>query len=222
MKARRDWTRSRITSRLKAPTAHKILETLQTKGFLYFNRDKASGFFIRLIERAGSAETMVEIGVTGKIDAYGEVYDFPQELGHFASVLVGAEPEKLFALVAIDGIPQASILPNDFIIFDVGKKPQPGDICIAPMGNRLFLVKVYSKTFDQETWGMEVAQDYPIPEDLSKPDLKQDLNWAPIAYDGDTEEYYVRVAEEQHWPYQPLRPEFVLATALRLSRALAF
>jgi SOS-response transcriptional repressor LexA len=158
---------------IKPPTVHKILEALQSKGYLYFGRDKVSGFFIRLIERAGSAETVVEVALAGKIDPYGEVYDFPQELGHFASVLIGSKPDEIFALVAIDGILQASILPNDFIIFDVGKKPQPGDICIAAFGKRLFLIRVNSKTFDQETWSLETAQQYPIPENLTKSDLKQ-------------------------------------------------
>jgi repressor LexA len=207
---------------IKAPTAHKLLEALQQKGYLYFGRDKVSGFFIRLIERAGSTEVMVEVAITGRVDAYGEVKDFPQELGQFASVLVGSQSDQVFALVVVEDIPQASILAGDLVIFDVGKKPQPGDICIAPMGERLFLVRVYSKTYDQETWGLEVAQQYPIPQAQIDPELKQDLNWAPIAYDGETEAYYVQVAEEQHWPYQPIKPEFVLATAPRLTRPLAF
>ena len=93
-----------------SPTAHKLLEALQSKGFLYFGRDRISGFFIRLIDRAGSAETMVEIALAGKIDGYGEVFDFPQELGHFASVLIGSKPDELFALVVMEDIPQASML----------------------------------------------------------------------------------------------------------------
>lgn len=207
---------------IKPPTVHKILEALQSKGYLYFGRDKVSGFFIRLIERAGSAETIVELALAGKIDVYGEVYDFPQELGHFASVLIGSKPDEVFALVAIDGISQASIMPSDFIIFDLGKIPQPGDICIAAFGKRLFLIRVYSKTFDQETWSLETAQQYPIPEKLTNPDLKQMLNWTPLAYDESNHDYFTQVADEQHWPIQPIKPEFVLATALRLVRALAF
>jgi hypothetical protein len=106
------------------PTAHKLLEALQSKGYLYFNRDKASGFFIRLVDRAGSAETMVEVALADKINGYGELYAFPQVLGHFA-------------LVVTEDIPQASMLARDFIFFDMDNKPQPRDICIAPIGERL-------------------------------------------------------------------------------------
>lgn len=37
---------------ISSPTAHKTLKTLQRKGYIHFGRDKLSGFFIRLIERA--------------------------------------------------------------------------------------------------------------------------------------------------------------------------
>ena len=39
--------------KVKRPTAHKALEALQSKGYLYFGRDRISGFFIRL---QGSAD----------------------------------------------------------------------------------------------------------------------------------------------------------------------
>ena len=203
------------------PTTHKLLEALQRKGYLYFHRDKVSGFFIRLVDRAGSAETMVEIALAGKIDSFGELYDFPEELGHFASVLIGSKPDELFALVVTEDIPQASMLARDFIIFDIGKKPQPGDICIAPIGERLFLVKVTSSSFE-DTPSLLVAQYYQIPEKLAKPDPDLVLNWYPLAYSEDNQEYFLQVAEEQRWPIKPLQPGFVAATALRLVRALAF
>jgi SOS-response transcriptional repressor LexA len=207
---------------IKPPTAHKILEALQSKGYLYFGRDRISGFFIRLIERAGSAETLIEIGLAGKVDQFGEVYDFPEEHGHFASVLIGSKPDEVFALVAIQDILQANISAQDFIIFDMGKKPQPVDICIAPIGKRLFLIRVASKTYDKDTPSLLMAQQYPIPEKLTKPDLEQDLHWRPLAYDEDNHDYFIQVAEEQHWPFGPIPPSFVVATALRLVRALAF
>ena len=207
---------------IKPPTAHKILEALQSKGYLYFGRDKISGFFIRLIERAGSAETMVEIGLVGKIGPYGEVFDFPEEIGHFASVLVGSKPDEVFALGVTEDIPQSNMLSQDLIIFDAGKKPQPGDICIAPIGERLFLIRIDSKTYDKDTPSRLLQQEYPIPEKLTKPDLEQDLHWRPLAYDAENHNYFIRVAEEQHWPIGPIPPEFILATALRLTRALSF
>jgi SOS-response transcriptional repressor LexA len=207
---------------IKPPTAHKILEALQSKGYLYFGRDKISGFFIRLIERAGSSETVMEIAIAGKIDRYGEVHDFPKELGHFATVLIGSKPDEVFSLVVTEDIPQSNMLENDFIIFDLGKKPQPGDICIAPMGKRLFLIRVTSKTYDKETQSLLLAQEYPIPEKLTKPELEQYLYWQPLAYDDENRDYFLKVAEEQRWPSVPIPPGFVAATALRLVRALAY
>jgi SOS-response transcriptional repressor LexA len=207
---------------VKSPTAHKILETLQSKGYLYFGRDPNSGFFIRLIERAGSAEIVMEVPIAGRVGAYGEVYDFPQNLGHFASVFVGAVPGNVVALAVTKDIPQASILSGDLIIFDLEKKPQPGDICIGPIGERFFLLKIASKTLDKETTSLVTAQSYPIPEDLTDPDLDQLLNWYPLAYDDETHDLFEKIAEEQDWPVGPIKPELILATALRLTRALAF
>ena len=206
---------------VKSPTAHKLLEALQSKGYLYFGRDKVSGFFVRLIDRAGSAETMVEIALAGKIDGYGEVFDFPQELGHFASVLIGSKPDELFALVVMEDIPQASMLASDFIIFDWGKKPQPGDICIAPIGDRFFLVQVTSSSFE-DTPSLVAAQYYPIPEKLARPDPDLVFNWYPLAHTEATHDYFIQVAEVQRWQIGPLDPKLVVATALRLIRALAF
>jgi SOS-response transcriptional repressor LexA len=118
-------------------TAHNLLEALQKKGYLYFARSKSSGFFIWLIERAGSSETVIEVPIAGKVDQYGEVYDFPKMMGHFATLLMGAKPGEVFALVVTEEIPQANMLARDFIFFDMDKKPQPRDICIAPIGERL-------------------------------------------------------------------------------------
>ena len=207
---------------VKPPTVHKILESLQKKGYLYFGRDSLSGFFIRLIERAGSAETVIEIAIAGKVDRYGEVHDFPEELGHFATLLIGSKPDQVFALVLWESIPQASMLSPDFIIFDMGKKPQPGDICIAPIGSRLFLVRVASKTFDKNTPSPMMAQDYPIPDKLTDPELGQELNWYPLAYDKDNHDYFIKVADSEHWPIKALSPDLVVATGVRLVRALAF
>jgi SOS-response transcriptional repressor LexA len=207
---------------VKAPTAHKVLKVLQSKGYLYFGRDSISGFFIRLIERAGSAETIIEIAIAGKIDHLGEIHDFPEKLGHFATVLPGSNPDEVFALVLTEDMTQASMLAQDFIVFDTAKKPLPGDICIAPIGERLFLIQIASKTFDDRTPSPEMAQQYPIPEKLSNPDLGQELHWYPLAYDDDTQELFAQIAEEQRWPVKPLSPDLIVATALRLVRALTF
>ena len=59
---------------IKAPTAHKMLEALRNKGYLIFGRDKATGFSIHLIERAGSAEIVTEIVLAGMNEPH---YCFP-------------------------------------------------------------------------------------------------------------------------------------------------
>jgi hypothetical protein len=40
--------------------------------------------------------------------------------------------------------------------------------------------------------------------------------------DEDTHDWFARIAEEQKWPIAPMKSDFILATALRLTRALAF
>ena len=206
-----------------APTAHNYLKTLQSKGYLYFGRTSTHGFFIRLVERAGSAESIIEIGLAGKFDRYGRLFDFPSRIGHFASVLAGAQPENVFALVAIEDLPQASILANDFIIFDQGKKPQPGDICIAAFGEELLLIRVHSRTFDRELHSMVMVQQYQIPEEQFEDERGHMLIWHPLAYDDETRDYFDTFKiEGLELPVKPLPPEFVVATALRLIRALAF
>lgn len=207
---------------VKAPTAHKILSALQSKGYLYFARDRKSGFFIRLIERAGSTEVVMEVPIAGNIAALGEIVDFPKELGHFVSVFVGATIGEVFALALKNEISQANMLAGDLVIFDTGKKPQPGDICIAPIGHRLFLIRISSKTMDREIHSLETAIRYPIPNDLIDPELDQMLNWYPVAYDENTHDQFTGIAEEQNWPLAPMSPDFIVATALRLIRALAF
>lgn len=207
---------------VKSPTAHKTLEALQSKGYLFFGRDKISGFFIRLIERAGSAEMVIEIPIAGRIDEYGELIDFPEEIGHFPTLLVGSKPGEVFALVVMEDIPQASLLAQDLIIFDQGKKPQPGNICIAPLGQRLFLIQIGSKTFDKEIDSLDMSLQYPIPENLTNPELEQRSHWYPLAYDDETHDYFIKIAEEQKWPLVAIPQGFILATALRLTRILAF
>jgi len=207
---------------VKPPTAHKMLETLNNKGFLYFARDKFSGFFIRLIERAGSAETVIEVPITGKVNKLGEIYDFPEDHGHFASVFIGANPETIFALAVMEDIPQASILCQDLLICDSGKKPQPGDICLVPFGKRWFLIRVQSKTYDKEIQSFVMRQEYPIPENLSNEELEQWLNWHPLAHNEDTHNFFAQVAEEQGIPQAPMPPWWAGAVVLRLTRHLAF
>jgi repressor LexA len=210
---------------VKSPTAHKTLKALMRAGYLYFGRDSFSGFFIRLIERAGSAEQMIEINTVGKVNRFGEVYDFPEKYGHFATVLVGADPQEVFALAVIEDIPKVSMLAGDLLICDYGKKPQPGDIAIIPFGlnaRRWFLARMYSLTYDKDTPQLMMANQYPRPEALVDQDLGQKLNWMPLAYDEGTEADLQKIAEAEDVPMGAIPPDHVLATVLRLTRNLAF
>lgn len=164
---------------VKAPTAHKYIDALKKKGFVIAGRTSSSGFFIRIIERAGSAEAVTEVAIRGWFDSYGELLDFPSEIGHFPTMLIGAKQEDLFTLAAQADIPQASILMHDFIIFDTDKVPQPGDICIGPIGSRLFLTQINSRSFDERTPALVMKQDYQLPEELLPKDRKLRFHWHP-------------------------------------------
>ena len=160
---------------VKPPTAHKMLKALQRKGFLISDRTSSSGFFIRLIERAGTQEIVMRVPLAGKINQLGEVYDFPEMLGEIPAVFAGAKPDDVFALVLTEDIPQVEMEVNDFIFFDKGKKPQPGDICIGIFGERYLLFRITYKTFDKEMVSYEASHDYPFPEVLSDPEREQRL-----------------------------------------------
>jgi SOS-response transcriptional repressor LexA len=207
--------------RVKPPTAHKTLEALQKKGYLYFRRSKWSGFYIRLLERAGSSEIVTEVAILGKFNKYGEIFEFPKLLGHFASLLTGANPDQIFSLLAIEHMPEAGILVGDLIIFDIGKKPKPDDICIIAIGTKMHLIRVASKTYDRDLETPESAQEYPIPNGLIE-DRGQKLNWYPLAYNNETNDYFVKVTEEENFNIRALSSEQILGTALRLTRALSF
>ena len=208
--------------KVKPPSAHKMLEVLQKKGFLLFGRDSNSGFYIRLVERAGTAEAVTEIFILGKVDKYAEVYDFPKSLGHFPTVVAGSNPQKLFCLVAFENIPDQNISLGDAFIFDYGRKPRPGDICIAALGKRLFLIRVVSKTFDKDILSDVMASDYPIPAELSNKEREQLLNWYPLAYRDEYEDFFMKVFEDQALFPRELPDDLIMATAIRLSRQLSF
>jgi repressor LexA len=210
---------------VKSPTAHNTLKALMAAGYLYFGRNSISGFFIRLIERGGSTEAVIEIPIAGKVNRYGELFHFPEELGHFATVLSGTEVGNVFALVAMEDIPEASILDQDLLICDFSKRSQPGDIAILPWGKqsgRWFLCQIFSLTLDQDLDSLEASNQYPVPEVLLDKSLGQRFQWAPIAYGEDTKEYLLAEADKDHVPMRPIPPDFVLGTVLRLTRNLAF
>jgi SOS-response transcriptional repressor LexA len=209
---------------VKPPTAHKILEALHNKGYIYFARDSVSGFFIRLIERAGSAETIIEVVIAGRVNRFGELTEFPEHHGHFASVLPGANHEDVFALLVIESIPEASIVRGDLLICDRGKRPQPGDIAILPFGRsgrRFFLCRIHSLTSDKDLDNLEVSNPYPIPEKLLDTSPGQRFHWSPLAFGSETENFFEKEAQKEKMPLRAIPPEFVVGTVLRLSRNLA-
>lgn len=210
---------------VKLPTAHKTLDALQKKGYLIFRRESVSGYYIRLAERGGGIEKLIEINVIGKINAYGEVCDFPEDHGRFPVFLTGVDEYKVFALETTHDIPQANILAGDRLICDYGLRPQAGDIAIMPWGQysgRWFICRMKSLTSDRDTPWFDVANAYPIPGDLIDEELGQKYNWIPLAYDEDTDDYFSRIAEEEDVPMGAIPPELVMATVLRLRRNLAF
>ena len=85
---------------VKLPSAYKVLDALQSKGYLIYRRDRKSGYFIRLAERGGAVEKAIGIEIIGNIDEYGEVIDFPSQLGQFPAVLMGVDENRVFALKA--------------------------------------------------------------------------------------------------------------------------
>ncbi len=153
------------------------------------------------------------------------MFEFPKNHGHFATLLVGANPGEVFALAAWENIPEASIAAGDQLICDYGKKPQPGDIVVLPMGlkaEKFLLCQIYSLTMDKDMPNLEVSNQYPAPNDLIDEELGKKFNWAPLAYNDETEDRFVQLAEETNMPMGPIPPELIVAMVLRLTRNLAY
>lgn len=182
----------------------------------------SSAFIIRVIERAETAETVTEIATRGWFDNHGELMNLPSEIGHFVTTLVGANPGNLFASAAKADLPQASILMRDLIIFDMEKEPQPGDICIGSIGSRLFLTQINSRTFDERTPPLVMKQDYQLPMIFLPEDRQHRFHWHPLAYNDDSHDYFMNIADQERFQLKPLPRDFIAATGLRLIRALAF
>jgi len=207
-----------------SPTAHNTLKTLRNRGYITFGRTKKSGFFVRLLERAGTAEMVYEVPIVGNINQYGLLTDFPELVGHFPAVLPGIEPENVAALTFTEDIPKADILAKDIMIIDMGKRPQPGDIAVLPFGlqaKHFFLCDIHHLTMDKDMPNIEVASKYPLPEIMIDEELGQKLYWSPIGYTEENLEYYLEALEKANVPLGPIPPDYIVATALRLIRNLA-
>jgi hypothetical protein len=114
------------------------------------------------------------------------------------------------------------MLANDFIIFDMGKKPQPGDICLSFIGERYFLFHILRKTFNERLLSFDGSHDYPIPEAVIEFDRKQRLYYQPLAYTDDLHDIFIGIYDEQGQSYYPVPEDFAFATVLRLIRALSY
>jgi hypothetical protein len=67
-----------------------------------------------------------------------------------------------------------------------------------------------------------MKQDYQLPEDLLPKDSQHRFHWHPLAYNEDSYDYFMGIADEERFQLKPIPREFIVATALRLIRALAF
>lgn len=177
---------------VKPPTAHKILEALQQNGYILFGRDNITGFYIRLIERAGTDASIGEIPVVGSVDRNGEIHDITKKIGHIVTVLLLSRPEDLFAVHVTAQIPEAALTPHDLIICDQGRASKPRNLCIALINGRLLLVDI-------------LAQDSSTGE----------LEWQPLS------ESAFALEGEKGFP-EVITPDHILATVSRMTRYLAF
>lgn len=182
-----------------SPTAHKALETLQDKGYLYFGRDSVTGFYIRLIEFVDISIQVAEISILGTVDQFGIVHNFPKKTHHFVTPTLQSNPKDLFALYVSGHLPEFNIVPHDIMIFDQDKTPQVGDICFTLINNNRVLVQIMDE--DQE---------------------KDRMSWMTLDEDNANNPVLLEDQEIQDSYPQSLPRDFIIATALRITRHLAF
>jgi hypothetical protein len=174
-----------------------MLRSLEEEGHLYFDRDDYSGFFIRLIEQLGTTSPLFEITITGGIDRYRRLREFPKKHGHFPVVLSGYEPDELFALQAWQHIPQADILANDLLIFDQAQEPKIGAMSVIPYSDDFILAHLVSQDDDGGYF------------------------WIPIGYDESNKEVYIKYFEKYGVTPASITQELIVASAIALKRILA-
>jgi SOS-response transcriptional repressor LexA len=182
---------------VSSPTAHKALDTLQDKGYLYFGRDSYTGFYIRLIEFEDTSSGVTEIHFLGDVDPFGIVRNFPKKTVHSATPTLRSNPEDLFAFHVAGNLPAFNMLPHDVLIMDQGKTPEVGDICLTLIGKYHVLVQIIDE--DEKTGR---------------------LSWITLDEDDDNNPVVIAVQESQDSHPQLLPKDFIIATALRLTRYL--
>jgi SOS-response transcriptional repressor LexA len=184
---------------VSSPTAHKALDTLQDKGYLYFGRDSYTGFYIRLFEFEDTFSGVTEIHFLGDVDPFGIVRNFPQKTVHSATPTLRSKPEDLFALHVAGNLPAFNMVPHDVLIMDQGKAPQVGDICLTLIDKHHVLVQI---TDEDEQTGR--------------------LSWITLDEDDDNNPVIIAIQGSQESFLQSLPRDFIIATALRLTRYLAY
>ena len=198
------------------PTANKALKTLEEKGYLYFDRDKVSGFYIRIPEIHSTSSVPREIPVTGNVDRHGEIQEFPKYHGHIPCALPKGVGD-VFALDIYQHMPSAGILGRDYMLFSNGGVAKPGDICIFPFGSRFFLVRMYGFGSPKDLPFYNLDTQWKALEDQ----YKGCLYWWPLI---DSEESIQNVADlavEEGTSWYPIEPDMIIGKALRLVRRLA-
>ena len=184
---------------ITSPTTHKALDTLQEKGYLYFGRDSVSGFYIQLIEFVDISVEVAEISILGNVDQFGIVHKFPQKVSHTVTLTLQSNPKDLFALRISANLPEFNLVPHDIIIMDQGREPQVGDICMTLVNDDRILIQITDE--DQETGR---------------------LSWMTLDAN-DSDNPVTSEKQKSLAPYPQLLPrDFILATALRLTRYLAY
>jgi SOS-response transcriptional repressor LexA len=209
--------------KVKPPTVHKTLKALELKGFLMSRRDSISGFFIRLAERGVGIEKIINLMIIGKVDKDGFLNEFPGKHGNIDACLIGVDEIEVFGLKMSEDLPQASLRAGDILICDYGKRPQATDIAVLPFGintRKYWLCQIFSQTMDKDMPNLEVANPFPIPEDLVDITLGKKLTWEPLAMDDMNQEYfnYLELKEDKYRGAIP--PDFVAATVLKVIRNL--
>jgi SOS-response transcriptional repressor LexA len=222
---------------VKPPTAHKVLEALQKKDFIFYLRHPDRGFIIRLIERGGLGEKIIPLYIIGSIDQYGELVDLIDSvtLDKIISQASNTDlklpesipiiqkcnaPFSFFGLRASHDIQAINVKEGDVFVVDTQKMPQDEFLSLLPVGpqGRIFLCRSHGKTFDDRTFSVEMREPYPLPEKFVNWELGQRMFWLPVTWEVDTDDNFWELVEKVGLPVEPIPMDLVGATILELIR----
>ena len=190
---------------VKSSTANKALKELEKKGYLYFGNSPTLGYYIRLPEWHTSGQQMVEVSQIGLVNKYGMLYEFPNTMGHFATLRMNRRNGKLFALQMTAEIPRANLLGGDKLICEKDIPPKPEDICVMMIGPRKYFLVVILEI---------IPIKYKINETY--------YTWDPIAYDDRTHDFFMGFAREQGWILETIPESLIYGTVIRMQRDLVY